>query len=305
VLGAAVVCGLALGCRSHEAARGEHGDADEAMPVLPPPSCNGSAALCERPYDTVAFATTHNSMAATDDGWFLANQRHGVARQLADGVRGLMLDLHYSRLRALNPFGDPRTVFLCHGVCIPGAGRLDDTLATIRGFLRTHPHEVVTLILESYVQAKDAERAFTRARLLPYLHVQPAGRSWPTLRQMIESRRRLVVFTDRGGGEPAWYHDLWTYAWDTRWRVQAPALFSCEPDRGAPTNLLFILNHFVTGTFGPGERLARLSNFNPAFLDRARLCQQARGQMPNFVAVDYYDQGDLFAVVGALNGLVP
>ena len=26
------------------------------------------------------------------------------------------------------------------------------------------------------------------------------------------------------------------------------------------------------------------------------------GQLPNFIAVDFYEQGDLFAVVDALNG---
>jgi hypothetical protein len=36
---------------------------------------------------------------------------------------------------------------------------------------------------------------------------------------------------------------------------------------------------------------------------RAAGCQTDTGQLPNFVAVDFYDHGDLFAVVDALNGL--
>ena len=30
---------------------------------------------------------------------------------------------------------------------------------------------------------------------------------------------------------------------------------------------------------------------------------QARGSLPNFVTVDFYEQGDLFEAVRALNGL--
>jgi hypothetical protein len=32
-------------------------------------------------------------------------------------------------------------------------------------------------------------------------------------------------------------------------------------------------------------------------------CQRTRKMLPNFVAVNFYDRGDLFAVVDRLNGL--
>ncbi len=38
-------------------------------------------------------------------------------------------------------------------------------------------------------------------------------------------------------------------------------------------------------------------------LPRAEECQQERGRLPNFVAVDFYDRGDLLGVVDTLNGL--
>jgi len=37
-------------------------------------------------------------------------------------------------------------------------------------------------------------------------------------------------------------------------------------------------------------------------LPRARECQAERAHLPNFVAVDFYDRGDLFGVVRTLNG---
>ena len=64
--------------------------------VTPANSCNGSAAACERRLDQVVFPATHNSYAAAEEpGWFFANQRHGIERQLRDGIRGFLIDVHY------------------------------------------------------------------------------------------------------------------------------------------------------------------------------------------------------------------
>jgi len=38
-------------------------------------------------------------------------------------------------------------------------------------------------------------------------------------------------------------------------------------------------------------------------IDHVRRCQQESGKLANFVTVDFYDIGDLFATVTALNGL--
>ncbi len=46
-------------------------------------------------------------------------------------------------------------------------------------------------------------------------------------------------------------------------------------------------------------------NHNPLFIDRALQCQLESGRLPNFVTVDYYDIGDLFAVVDELNEVGP
>ena len=44
-------------------------------------------------------------------------------------------------------------------------------------------------------------------------------------------------------------------------------------------------------------------NYNPLFIERALQCEEQGNALPNFVAVDFYDIGDLFDVVDALNGL--
>ncbi len=58
--------------------------------------CNGSASLCDRRLDEVAFAGAHNAMsAATDPGWLFYEQGHGIPAQLDAGVRALLMKTHY------------------------------------------------------------------------------------------------------------------------------------------------------------------------------------------------------------------
>ena len=44
-------------------------------------------------------------------------------------------------------------------------------------------------------------------------------------------------------------------------------------------------------------------NSRDVLLSRLEQCQAERDRLPNFVAVDFYDQGDLLDVVDTLNGL--
>jgi hypothetical protein len=46
-------------------------------------------------------------------------------------------------------------------------------------------------------------------------------------------------------------------------------------------------------------------NHNPLFIDRALQCESESGRLPNFVTVDFYNIGDVFAVVDELNSVAP
>ena len=73
-----------------------------------PGGCNGHEALCERPLDRVVLPATHNAMSVPLPGWYSSEQDRPIADQLADGVRGLLVDTHYAdRL----PNGKLRTYF--------------------------------------------------------------------------------------------------------------------------------------------------------------------------------------------------
>lgn len=278
--------------------------------------CNGSELLCDRAYDDVAYATTHNAMAARFDPYLysplISNQCSGVPTQLADGIRGLMLDIHLYA----PPETEVEDLYLCHSDCDFGAQLLVDGLAEVRAFLDARPAEVVTFIIETDADTAPLEAeirdAFVASGLADYAHVQAPGAAWPTLGEMVAANRRLVVLTDdsspqtgcNADGNPCpWYHSLWNgFAFETPFQARTAAEFVCSDLRGAPGDDLFILNHFLTQNIGQ-PRFARQVNFDPLLSRRARECWAYQGQIPNFPTVDFYEIGRVVRTTNLLNFL--
>jgi hypothetical protein len=262
--------------------------------------CNGSAALCDRRYDQVAFATSHNAFSTWARFGLYFNQWDDLPVQLEHGLRGFMLDSWYFDANGSGTI-EPAETFLCHADCTYARRPLDEGLAELRAFLDTHPGEVLTIIFESYISPADTAAAFERSGLTPYALPHVPGTPWPTLREMIESGRRLVVVTDRRPPPaPDWLVYVWSVAWETHFTNLYRSDFRCTPNRGSTTNELFILNHFLTrNTSVPGEALQ--TNANPFLVDRARQCWRESGHLPNFPTVDFATTGDVVGAARLLN----
>ena len=261
----------------------------------PARECNGHEELCERRYDEVSYPMTHNSMSNAAAGWVLPNQTVGVAQQLQDGIRGLMLDT----------YEEDGELLLCHQTCFPGVGSqpLVEGLGEIETFLAENPNEVVSIVFENYITHAETASAFEDSGLIDYVYAYEPGEPWPTLGALIDAGTRLLVFQEKlpEEAEYPWLMRFYDHAWDTPFSAAAPEDLSCEVGRGDPENPLFLLNHFLTG-LGGDPALAEMVNNNPFFIDRARACEEEHSALPNFVAVDFYDIGDVFEVVDALNG---
>lgn len=299
-------------------------NAPERGPAL---ACNGHTELCDLAYDEVTFAATHNSMATSSGGWLFPSQDVSMRQQLDDGIRAMLIDTRYwqepseavERLvnteslapeamglleEFLSGFGSPPPgTFLCHLTCWAGAVQLSDALIEIRLFLEENDEEVLTLIIEDAVSAEDTVDAFTEAGLLPFLFEKELDDEWPTLRQMITSGRRLVVMAEQGSPPPAWYPNAWTVMQETPFDAHSREGLTCAENRGRPENSLFLINHWINRT--PPDRVdASVVNGRATIVERANECELARGQKANFVAVNFYRQGDLLGAVDELNGLV-
>ncbi|MDA1256273.1 MAG: hypothetical protein O3C10_00280 [Chloroflexi bacterium] len=298
----------------------------ERAVVAEVPRCNGHADLCDRPYDRVVFPATHNSMSSASLGWFLPSHDRDIPGQLEDGVRALLIDTHYwtgardaadalvaradldaATAEALGELigglGDGLPgAWLCHATCWLGATNFTDTLIEIRAFMDEHPREVVTLIVQDGVNVEDTSAAFEASGLTSFLHEQPPGTPWPTLGAMINSGRRLIVLSENSGTPPAWNHPAFELMQETPFEVDSIDAFTCEESRGPSTASLFQMNHWVVKASPDRVDAVRANDFD-FLLARARRCESERGQLPNFIPVNFSTLGDLFEVVDELNGV--
>lgn len=257
--------------------------------------CNGHFELCDKPFNHVAFLTTHNAYNADEDGFFAPNHNFGITRQLEDGVRGLMIDVYDE--------GGVATVY--HSVALLGTATLESNLTEIQDFLDANPNEIVTIIFECYADFELIETAFLNTEMLDYLLEQDLGEEWPTLQEMIDDGTRLVVLSDRNDAAPGenWYHYVWDYAVETPFSNNSNSDFTCEFNRGDEGNDLFILNHFATDpNVGVGRPdLSELANDFDFFYNRALECFDVLGKFPNFPTIDFHELGEPLRVVDSLN----
>jgi hypothetical protein len=269
------------------------GDGDEPL------ACSGHVELCERRYDEVVFAGTHNAHSATEEGFsqFNANHQHGIPTQLADGVRVMLLDTYYDE-------ADPSQIVLCHGPCNLGSTPHLEVLTAMVEFLQENPGELLTLIYQDAVTPADLALDYEATGAIDLVYAHPQAQAWPTLGELVAADTRLIVTAESGEPPPAWHHNIWQIGWDTPYGPADPADLSCELNRGSTDNDLFLLNHWVNSDIGlPSAADADVVNAYDFLLARAQACAAMWGHPTNFVVVDFYERGDLFAVVDTLNGL--
>jgi hypothetical protein len=285
--------------------------------------CNQQASHCDRPFNEVVIAASHNSMSAASLDWVLPNQAVAIPEQLAAGVRGLMIDTHYGRLRddgvvETDDEGNvpqdvgPRSTYLCHVYCELGATRLVPAFREIRHFLRERPNNVLLINNEDYIDPASFAKAVERSKLSDYIYRGPTD-VWPTLREMIETKQQIVFLADNRGGSIPWYHK--TYAGilqETPYSFNPPSELtdpqnwrkSCGPNRGDVTGSMFLMNHWSPSTAPaePDPENYEAVNARNVIFNRARECAKVRGRLPSIIAADQVTIGGLREAVRDLNG---
>ncbi|MER6358393.1 RICIN domain-containing protein [Streptomyces sp. NPDC001634] len=278
-----------------------------------------------RTLDQVTFLTAHNAYANGVDGGFappfvnlVPNQTRGINQQLADGVRGFMLDIHQTSDGAI----------LCHNSCFlvssPVALWVD--VQRIVDFLKAHPDQFITVFLEDYVDPGVLRSELARVNGLSDVLYRPdrtgvKQNGWPKMADLIAANHRLLIFTDhsRASDEAAGLtRDSFGVMYQKDWTVEnywsmgsgiGSSDWSCYSRwYDANTNIpltrtepgfrpLFVMNHFRDATIA-----STAQTDNTKLADRAqRFCLPAARKKPNFLAVDRYDLGDPASAVNTLN----
>jgi hypothetical protein len=316
-------------------------DTDPTLPAPDPDraGCNGVIGLCDLRLDEVALAGSHNSMSSSaEPGWYLGEHRRSIGGQLAAGVRTLMLDVYpgyvsEGRVRtdlrapvtaeaaaadataeqlaalehlgltvgAIPPEDADIQAYLCHAYCELGASEMVEKLRDVRDFLDQNPEQVLIIVLQDYIPAQQTQQVFEDAGLMDRVWPMSATDPWPTLRQMIESRRDVVVLSENHGGEVPWMPAAYDVMEETPYEFASIEAFSCVPNRGGTGKPLFLVNHWIRE---PGHKPlddAEVVNSREVLDDRIAECRQVRDRQPGILAVDFVDIGDTFAVISDLN----
>jgi hypothetical protein len=205
-----------------------------------------------------------------------------------------------------------RGMYLCHTFCELGATPLATGLKDIHDFLVTHPSEIVVVVNQDYVTPADFVKAIGDAGLTRYAFTPPEGDDWPTLRQMIDADQRLVLLAENHAGAAPWYQLAYqhlteetpfTFPSASLLTTQSDFAASCKPNRGPSSAPLFLINHWVSTDPIPKPSDAAKVNAYQPLLARARECQRIRHHLPNLLAVNFYERGDVFKVVDTLNSV--
>ena len=261
------------------------------------------------PFNEYTWLTAHNAFSTGFLG-IGGNQNKDISELLRLGARGLMLDLHYCH-------GEIR---LTHNSC-----SWDDTVfsdemnRSVLPFLRNNAEAVVTLFLESYVTKDQLLTAFNA---IPGLNefiftlskfcCQKNQLAWPSLQEMIDQNQRLLIVSDKWdtsgfystqAGELQVIFSLaiisenyWSLG-DTIWQHD----YTCQPRNkliplsiknfryGGQLDRLFLMNHFHGISFK--SHSAYDNGFSNLLIRDEHYCQASAQHSPNYIAVDFINEG--------------
>ncbi|KAF8151373.1 PLC-like phosphodiesterase [Crassisporium funariophilum] len=251
-------------------------------------TCNGHAELCDR-RDPFALAR---------------DQEVDIPTQLSLGIRLLQAQSH------INP--DDGVLHFCHTSCL------------VKTFLDANPNEVLTLLLtnpEGQSVSDVWKPASDGAGITPMAYVPPTvpvkQSDWPTLGELIDSGKRVVVFLDAGADPSSVDFILpeFQMIWETPFSVTDPS-FPCSVDRIngplATEDHTYMINHSLNKNIIPigggvivSDPLdAPTTNGVASILANVNGCLSLGSNCnPQFLLLDFVNLGEKFEAADRLNGL--
>jgi hypothetical protein len=198
--------------------------------------------------------------------------------------------------------GAQRDVYLCHNFCEMGAVSFIDQMVAVRRWLERNPEEVVFLVIEDHTTPSDTAAALADAGLADRAWTLDGSQSMPTLGDLVDAGRNLVILAENGGpGSPDWYQPAYSWFQETPYTWRSVDQMNCGPNRGIPDNPFMLVNHWVNfSPPNPGSAASQVNN-EEVLKQRIDECVQQRGVLPNIVAIDFAERGDLVRVVDAHN----
>jgi hypothetical protein len=231
----------------------------------------------------------------------------------------------------LNADGVPH---MCHSACdILDSGPLTDWLAEIKTWLDNHRYDVVTILIGNAAPYPDPSTFVSYIEstgIVDYAYHAPqmpmALSDWPTLAEMIILNRRAVILLDYKADYSRWpwlldeFGVMWETPFDPLDR-SFPCVVERPPDLPADQardGRMYMMNHNLNVEFSllgtsllvPARTLLNETNAvsgDGSLGMAASQCREDWGRPPNFLNVDYYDEGSypgsVFEVAAMMNGV--
>jgi len=272
--------------------------------------CNGLVGICDLRADEIMYATLHNGMATVEDGFFIgANHYYPLETALKAGFRGINLDI-------CNCGGE---LVFCHGICSLAPRDVVGVMESVNQFLDENPTETIIFIYQVNDEVDrevDLNQFYDQLLLVDglvdkmYVN-ENINTPWPTLRQLTELNKRIIMFHYNGprceansATCPDGLHYYYHYASDNDWEHPDIAsiqnrLDSCELKKNGQNKNVFVgLNNFVSP---PSRESAKKLNAYSEVTDYVITCTELLETDINFLLVDFWSEGDLPQITQSLN----
>lgn len=165
-----------------------------------------------------------------------------------------------------------------------------DQLLTIKKSLENRPEKILTLFLDFNVNVNELSALIDESGIQPYLFEFSERGGWLSLKEMVDSGKRLVIFCmQEHRNSPDWLHYIWDYAVEPYYSILEAPVFVGEFLKGDPRNTLLIYNDYnVSGNTGPANASFFNTTQNPYLIEHIKSVWKNTGKTPNFIFLDRY-----------------
>jgi hypothetical protein len=286
-------------------------------PALPSNTqpCNNYLEFCDRKYSNITEVCAHNSPYTRKNN-IARNQEYSVKQQLDDGIRMLQGSAHYVN----------DTLYYCHTSCdLLNAGTVEDYLREVTEWVEEHPFDVITILFgnsdwdkttadgKPLVTASNFAKPIEASGLRKYIYQPPKTamelNDWPTLGELILQNKRVITFIDYNYDTDAVPYLLWEFynMWETTFSP-TDQNFPCNLGRPEGMSeqkmreILYMANHNLNAEISfaglnllvPNVAEIKQTNSVEGFGSlglMANTCTSDWGRPPNFLLVDFYNEG--------------
>ena len=164
-----------------------------------------------------------------------------------------------------------------------------ESLEAIKTALDADSTKVMTLFLDFYVET-ELESSFKEIGLMEYVLEYDTKNGWPSLKDMLSSGKRLVVFeVQKHLNSPSWLHNMRDFVehTDADWGNQPEGVESFD-ERLKKNLSLFTGYKFLETSRGNSNDISALARQTPYLIESFKRAWIRDGRVPNLILVDKY-----------------